>query len=47
VVVAAAVIDALDSLKLKFPEVSPEQMKDLRRARVMLQAGKRGRTVKK
>jgi PPK2 family polyphosphate:nucleotide phosphotransferase len=42
VVVAAAVIDALDTLKLKFPEVSDEQRKDLKRARVMLQGRKNG-----
>ena len=41
-VVAAAVIDALESLKLKFP-VSDDQLKDLKRARVMLEAGHRGR----
>jgi PPK2 family polyphosphate:nucleotide phosphotransferase len=42
VVVAAAVIDALDTLKLKFPEASDEQRKDLKRARVMLQGRKNG-----
>jgi PPK2 family polyphosphate:nucleotide phosphotransferase len=43
IVVAAAVIDALESLKLKFPAVSDDQLKDLKRARVMLEAGHRGR----
>ncbi len=43
IVVAAAVIDALDSLKLKFPEVSDDQLKDLKRARVMLGGGRTGR----
>jgi PPK2 family polyphosphate:nucleotide phosphotransferase len=42
IVVAGAVIDALDSLKLKFPKVSDEQMKDLKHARVMLDGGKNG-----
>jgi PPK2 family polyphosphate:nucleotide phosphotransferase len=46
IVVAAAVIDALDSLKLKFPKVSDEQLKDLKRARVMLEGGTRGRKRK-
>ena len=40
-VVAAAVIDALNSLKLRFPEVSDEQRKHLRRARIEL--GGRGK----
>jgi hypothetical protein len=43
IVVAAAVIEALESLKLKFPAVSDDQLKDLKRARVMLEAGHRGR----
>jgi PPK2 family polyphosphate:nucleotide phosphotransferase len=47
IVVAAAVIDALDSLKLKFPEVSSDQLKDLKRARVMLEAGNNGGRKKK
>jgi PPK2 family polyphosphate:nucleotide phosphotransferase len=42
VVVAAAVIDALESLKLKFPTVSDEQMKTLKRARSMLESGRNG-----
>jgi PPK2 family polyphosphate:nucleotide phosphotransferase len=46
IVVAAAVIDALDALKLKFPKVSDEQLKDLKRARVMLEGGTRGRKRK-
>jgi hypothetical protein len=29
VIVAAAVIDALDSLKLKYPEVNEDKLKDL------------------
>jgi PPK2 family polyphosphate:nucleotide phosphotransferase len=37
IVVAGAVIDALTSLKLKFPEVSDEQRKNLRRARIALE----------
>jgi PPK2 family polyphosphate:nucleotide phosphotransferase len=37
IVVAGAVIDALDSLKLKFPEVTDEQRKSLRRARIQLE----------
>ncbi len=35
-VVAGAVIDALESLKLKFPAVTPEQRKILDRARQLL-----------
>jgi PPK2 family polyphosphate:nucleotide phosphotransferase len=42
IVVAAAVIDALDSLKLRFPVLSQDQNKDLKRARVMLEAGTNG-----
>jgi PPK2 family polyphosphate:nucleotide phosphotransferase len=38
IVVGAAVIDALNSLKLKFPEVSDEQRKNLRRARIALES---------
>jgi PPK2 family polyphosphate:nucleotide phosphotransferase len=37
IVVGAAVIDALNSLKLKFPEVSDEQRRRLRRARIALE----------
>ena len=47
VVVAAAVIDALESLKLKFPTVSDEQMKNLKRARAMLESGRNGGSQKK
>jgi PPK2 family polyphosphate:nucleotide phosphotransferase len=47
IVVAAAVIDALESLKLRFPKVSDEQLKDLKRARVMLEAGRNGAGRKK
>ncbi len=43
IVVAAAVIEALESLKLRFPTVAADQLKDLKRARVMLEAGDRGR----
>jgi PPK2 family polyphosphate:nucleotide phosphotransferase len=46
VVVAAAVIDALDSLKLRFPKVSDDQEKDLTRARVMLGSAPDGHTAK-
>jgi PPK2 family polyphosphate:nucleotide phosphotransferase len=35
-VVAAAIIDALDSLNLEFPKVSPQQARDLARARKLL-----------
>ena len=38
IVVAGAVIDALDSLKLKFPQVSDEQRRNLRRARIALES---------
>jgi PPK2 family polyphosphate:nucleotide phosphotransferase len=38
IVVAGAVIDALNSLKLKFPGVSDEQRKKLRRARIALES---------
>jgi PPK2 family polyphosphate:nucleotide phosphotransferase len=41
VVVAGAVIDALESLKLKFPVVTDEQQRSLRRARIQL--GGRGK----
>jgi len=47
VVVAAAVIDALESLKLKFPTVSEEQMKTLKRARASLESGGNGGSRKK
>src|ERR1700752_1121444 len=40
VVVAAAVIEALDSLDLKYPEVSKEKLKELAAAKRALQAGK-------
>ena len=40
VVVGAAVIDALDSLDLKFPEVSKEKPKELAAARQGLLGGK-------
>jgi PPK2 family polyphosphate:nucleotide phosphotransferase len=40
VVVAAAVIEALDSLDLKYPEVSKEKLKELAAAKRVLQAGK-------
>jgi PPK2 family polyphosphate:nucleotide phosphotransferase len=46
IVVAAAVIDALESLKLKFPTVSEEQMKDMKRARAILR-GERAADRKK
>jgi hypothetical protein len=35
-VVAAAVIDALDSLNLQYPEVDPAQLKALKAARAAL-----------
>jgi PPK2 family polyphosphate:nucleotide phosphotransferase len=38
IVVGAAVIDALNALKLKFPEVSDEQRKNLRRAKIALES---------
>jgi PPK2 family polyphosphate:nucleotide phosphotransferase len=41
IVVAGAVIDALNSLKLRFPETSEEQRRNLRRARIALES--RGR----
>ena len=47
IVVAAAVIDALESLKLRFPKVSDEQMKDLKRARVILGSSNNGRRGRK
>jgi hypothetical protein len=40
VVVAAAVIDALASLDLKYPKVSDSKLKDLAAAKRRLQAGK-------
>jgi PPK2 family polyphosphate:nucleotide phosphotransferase len=40
IVVAGAVIDALDSLDLKYPEVGPVQQKELRAARTALMAEK-------
>jgi PPK2 family polyphosphate:nucleotide phosphotransferase len=40
VVVGAAVIDALDSLDLKYPEVSDSKLKELAAAKRALQAGK-------
>jgi len=40
VVVAAAVIEALDSLDLKYPEVSDAKLKELAAAKRALQAGK-------
>src|SRR4030095_3476106 len=40
VVVAAAVIEALDSLDLKYPKVSDEKLKELATAKRALQAGK-------
>jgi hypothetical protein len=40
VVVAAAVIEALDSLDLHYPEVSKEKLKELAAAKRALQAGK-------
>jgi hypothetical protein len=40
VVVAAAVIDALASLDLKYPEVSQGKLKELAAAKRALQAGK-------
>jgi hypothetical protein len=43
VVVAGAVIDALESLKLSFPKLSGAQLKDLQRARVILEGAKDGR----
>ena len=39
-VVAAAIVDALERLKLTFPALSPEQQSDLRRARRMLGGGR-------
>jgi PPK2 family polyphosphate:nucleotide phosphotransferase len=41
IVVAGVVMDALNSLKLRFPEVSDEQRKILRRARTALEGGGR------
>jgi Polyphosphate kinase 2 (PPK2) len=35
-VIAAAVIDALSGLRLKFPELDPDQTRDLARARRLL-----------
>ena len=43
-VVAAAVIDALNSLKLKFPEIDADQKKDMARARRLLKAESRRAT---
>ena len=40
VVVAAAVVDALDSLDLKYPQVSESKLKELAAAKRALQAGK-------
>jgi hypothetical protein len=40
VVVAAAVIDALDDLDLKYPEVSDSKLKELTAAKKALLAGK-------
>jgi hypothetical protein len=40
VVVAAAVIDALDSLDLNYPKVSDSKLKELAAAKRALQAGK-------
>jgi hypothetical protein len=36
VVVAAAIIQTLDSLDLKYPEVSPDKLKELAAARAAL-----------
>ena len=40
VVVAAAVVEALDSLNLKYPKVSESKLKELAGAKRALQAGK-------
>ncbi len=40
VVVAAAIVDALEDLKLAFPEVDAEQRKRLQAARAMLEGKK-------
>ena len=41
-VVAAAIVDTLDSLDLSYPEVDPDKRKELEKARAML-SGKKGK----